>query len=166
MTPEHVDILIAKCSKYNYVDMPEFPEQSQTPRKEVDTDGPTTVTPSTSDRDSLAASDRDSSGVDTASENDEDPTPADKPANKPVNRPGNKPADKPATVELKHAVKPNKQMLETHRKWQEAAEAIGGPGSRIIVSKVEAKKLIYDVLYDAFQPMNITQIYQVCCFSQ
>ena len=47
-----------------------------------------------------------------------------------------------------------------HRKWQEAATAAGGPDARIVVSKPEGKKLIYDLLFDAFRPMNINQIYK------
>jgi hypothetical protein len=148
MTREHMDILIEKCSKYTVVEMPEFPEQSQTPRKAADIHDPITVTPSTSERDSSAAGDRESSAADdTSSENDE----------------GLKTAEKSTPSQMKPVLKPNKQMLETHRKWQEAAEAIGGPGSRIIVSKLEAKKAIYDMLYDTFRPMDITQIYHVSC---
>ena len=57
--------------------------------------------------------------------------------------------------------KPSKQALEYHRKWQEAAEAMGGPQARIVVAKGAAKKIIFDFLNDAFRPMNITQIYKV-----
>lgn len=55
--------------------------------------------------------------------------------------------------------KPSKKILELHRKWQEEAKAAGG--DRIVVSKPEAKKLIFGFLCDAFTPMNITQIYTV-----
>lgn len=53
------------------------------------------------------------------------------------------------------------KALEVHKKWLEAAQALGGKDVRIVVSKPAAKKLIFDFLYDAFQPMNITQIYKV-----
>ena len=59
------------------------------------------------------------------------------------------------------ARKPNKQSMAIHRKWQEAAATRGGPGARIIVSKPEAKKLIFDYLFDSFAPKNISQIYEV-----
>lgn len=58
----------------------------------------------------------------------------------------------------------NVRALEAHKKWLEAAQAIGGKDARIIVSKPSAKKLIFDFLHDAFCPMNITQIYKVCEF--
>jgi hypothetical protein len=69
------------------------------------------------------------------------------------------------TASMKQAKKPaqpSKQALALHRKWQEAAEALGGPEARIVVSKPAAKKLIFDMLHEAFAPMNITQIHQVC----
>jgi hypothetical protein len=42
-----------------------------------------------------------------------------------------------------------------------AAEKAGGPDARIVVKKADAKPLIFDVLYNAFRPMNITHIYNV-----
>jgi hypothetical protein len=57
--------------------------------------------------------------------------------------------------------KPSAQAIALHRKWQEAAEQMGGPEARIIVSKSAAKPLVFDCLHDNFQPMNITQIYKV-----
>lgn len=59
---------------------------------------------------------------------------------------------------------PSKQALALHRKWQEAAEAMGGPDARIVVSKPIAKKLIFHLLHDAFRPLNITQIHKVKCW--
>eukprot|EP00980_Cylindrotheca_fusiformis_P023372 scaffold10429_cov126-Cylindrotheca_fusiformis.AAC.3 len=56
--------------------------------------------------------------------------------------------------------KPNPKALAIHSKWQAAAEAIGGKDARIVVSKPAAKKLIFDLMFDAFCPMNITQIYK------
>lgn len=54
---------------------------------------------------------------------------------------------------------PSAQAMAIHRKWQAAAEAFGGSEARIVVDKKSAKKLIVDLLYDAFCPMNITQIH-------
>lgn len=56
---------------------------------------------------------------------------------------------------------PSKQALAMHEKWRKQAEEMGGKGARIVVSKPEAKKLIFDLLYEAFRPMNITQIHKV-----
>jgi hypothetical protein len=61
----------------------------------------------------------------------------------------------------KKKVKPSKAHLEMHRKWQDAAESMGGPDARIVLSKPDAKKIIYDYLYDAFRPCTITQIFEV-----
>ena len=58
---------------------------------------------------------------------------------------------------------PSSAAMAMHRKWQEAAETAGGAGARIIVSKPAAKKLIFDMLFDSFRPMNITQIHTVSC---
>ena len=57
--------------------------------------------------------------------------------------------------------KPSKGALAMHKNWQDAAEAMGGKDARIVVGKPTAKKLIFDILFDAFCPMNITQIYKV-----
>lgn len=59
--------------------------------------------------------------------------------------------------------KPSAAALAMHKKWQEAAENMNSGSSdvRIVLSKPSAKKLIYDCLYDAFAPMNITDIYKV-----
>ena len=56
--------------------------------------------------------------------------------------------------------KPSKSALKQHEKWQEECRKSGGTG-RIVVNKPEAKKLIFDLCNDSFQPMNITQIHQV-----
>jgi hypothetical protein len=55
---------------------------------------------------------------------------------------------------------PNPKALAIHKKWQEAATRIGGKDARIVVSKPAAKKLIFDLMIDAFKPMNITDIYK------
>jgi hypothetical protein len=57
--------------------------------------------------------------------------------------------------------RPSKQLIALHRKWQDAAESMGGPEARIVVSKPMAKKLVFDLMYDAFRPMNITDIHKV-----
>ncbi len=49
----------------------------------------------------------------------------------------------------------SKSAIEAHRKWQAEAEKLGGPNARVVVSKPEAKKLIFDKLRDEFSPLNI-----------
>ena len=49
------------------------------------------------------------------------------------------------------------QTLAMHKKWQDAATDMGG--GKIVINKAEAKKVIFDMLHDAFCPMNITQIH-------
>ena len=75
------------------------------------------------------------------------------------------PKDNSALVHAKE-IGPSKSIgkakaIEAHKKWLEAAQAMGGSDARIVVSKPAAKKLIFDYLYDSFQPMNITQIFKV-----
>ncbi len=65
------------------------------------------------------------------------------------------------TVPDKSKKQPSKEALALHKKWLEEAEALGGPGARIIVSKPAAKEKILDTMFDAFRPMNITEIFQV-----
>ncbi|VEU34315.1 unnamed protein product [Pseudo-nitzschia multistriata] len=47
--------------------------------------------------------------------------------------------------------------LARHAKWQADAKKLGV--NRIVVKKEEAKKVVFDALYDAFRPMNINGIY-------
>lgn len=61
----------------------------------------------------------------------------------------------------KKSEKLSKQFMAMHSKWQKQAEEMGGKGTKVIVSKPEAKKRIFELLKEAFQPMNITQIHQV-----
>lgn len=67
------------------------------------------------------------------------------------------------------SAKPSQEVLALHRKWQEQAVALGGKDARLVVSKPEAKRLIFQLLQEAFRPMNITQIHKVshksgaCC---
>ena len=63
----------------------------------------------------------------------------------------------PVAMKKKAPPQPTASALAMHRKWQEAA---GGKDARIVVSKAAAKKLIYDLLYDTFGVMNITDIYK------
>jgi len=53
---------------------------------------------------------------------------------------------------------PSKHALAIHQKWQEAAKKLGG--ERIVVSKPDAKKIIFDMMKDSFCPMNITQVFK------
>ena len=58
------------------------------------------------------------------------------------------------------AAKAKKSALEpTLKKWQDAATSMGG--GKIIINKTEAKKIVFDMLSDAFRPMNITEIFNV-----
>ena len=55
----------------------------------------------------------------------------------------------------------SKKQLEMHKQWQAVAESLGGKDARLVVSKPEAKKLIFEALRDAFAPMNITDLHKV-----
>ena len=57
--------------------------------------------------------------------------------------------------------KQNAAFVKKHAEWQQAAIKAGGPEARIVVKKDLAKPIIFDVLYEAFKPMNITQIHAV-----
>jgi hypothetical protein len=63
------------------------------------------------------------------------------------------------------AAKPSAAALAAHKKWQDEAEALNGPGARLVVGKPEAKKLIFDVLHDAFRPMTMADIHKVSTLS-
>lgn len=140
MTQEHIDELIAKCSKRKDIEMPLFPE-SPSKACAKQTAPANTVTPPpqnlTTQKNDLPK------GLSNIT-----PSPAlvENETSKNVN---------------KVAAKPSKVQLEIHRKWQAAAEAAGGPDARIVLSKPAAKKIIYDFLYDEFRPMNITEIHKV-----
>lgn len=54
----------------------------------------------------------------------------------------------------------DKKAMEMHKKWLKQAQAFD-PNAKLILDMEKAKKLILDVLYDAFAPMNITQIHKV-----
>jgi len=67
----------------------------------------------------------------------------------------------PSPAPLPRPAQPSAAALAMHRKWQAEAEKLGGPNVRIVVNKLEAKKLIFDTLHESFRPMNITEIYKV-----
>jgi hypothetical protein len=137
MTQEHKDALISKCSRKKDVPMPHF---AASPSKEYENKLVShTITPLRNDMSTQPAGKKNGKATVT-------PSPAV----------GLAAAKAPAASN-----KPSKQALEYHRKWQEAAEAMGGPQARIVVAKGPAKKIIFDFLNDAFRPMNITQIYKV-----
>ena len=58
-----------------------------------------------------------------------------------------------------HIVKVSDAAFARVEKWQADAKKLGV--NRIIVKKNEAKKVIFDALYDAFRPMNLNDIYLV-----
>jgi hypothetical protein len=69
-----------------------------------------------------------------------------------------KSTDAAATAKYPAVEKPkviSKSAIEAHRKWQAEAEKLGGPDVRVVVSKPDAKKLIFDKLHNEFAPMNI-----------
>ena len=67
-------------------------------------------------------------------------------------------------ISKKAAAKAKAAALEpTLKKWQDNATSMGG--GKIVVAKAEAKKIIFDMLSDAFRPMNITELFNVrMCF--
>lgn len=79
------------------------------------------------------------------------PQPADETGDVTTNTNSPVAESQPPQVSAKH-----KQL---HDQWQEQAYKMGG--SRIVVAKPVAKKLIYDFLSDSFAPMNINQIHKV-----
>ena len=133
MTAEHKALMRTKCSKRKDIEMPDFPPQTLTTSPSANPTSSHTVTPVPQPC---------LSGTRVVS-NARDGTPLEP-----------KPKVKPAP-------KPSKEALAMHRKWQEQAEAHGGKDARIVVSKPEAKRLIFDLLHDAFRPLNITQIHKV-----
>ena len=56
------------------------------------------------------------------------------------------------------APKLDPKLQAMREKWQAEADKMGGPGSRVIVDKNEAKKVVFDTLHDMFSPVNITQL--------
>lgn len=131
---DHIQAIIDKCSKNKNPDMPPF-EQSATPmRKTIQGDETNTITPLNSGNTAQAAKGSKATSI--------TPTPAKN------NKKG----------------KQNPTLMKKHAEWQKAAIEAGGPDARIVVKKDQAKPLIFDALYDAMKPMNITQIYTVRLF--
>ena len=56
-------------------------------------------------------------------------------------------------------LKVSRAAVARHEKWQADAKKLGV--NRIIVKKNEAKKVVFDALFDAFRPMSIDNIYLV-----
>ena len=141
MTQEHKDTLTEHCSKYKDCAMPNF---DCSPTKGNDTFvklSSNTITPPPVS--GIIAQQDKSMGISgTVTPYTDDAT---------LDR------KKKTSTELK----PSKAQLEIHRKWQAAAEAAGGDSARIVLHKAVAKKIIYDFLFDAFCPMNITEIHKV-----
>jgi len=67
-------------------------------------------------------------------------------------------AKKPARKKPSAAV--TQKNLDMRNKWQSEAIRMGGPNARIVVSKPEAKKVIFDTLHDDFRPMNTNGLFQ------
>jgi len=134
-----MDLLVAKCSRKSKIDMPIF-NAAASPAKETAEDAilSNTITPPPNAGDTQVWAFH------------------EKKKGKVTPSPGTA-----LTKGKAKSAKPSKKLVEMHKKWQEEATKLGGPEARIVVSKPEAKKMIFDLLHDAFAPMNITQIYQV-----
>lgn len=132
MSKEHLDFLVQKCSRQKNIDMPSLLTASPSSQSNAKASSHSLVTPLP--------------GGTTSQEDDEDDG----------DDGGSNPKPKKATTQ-----QPSKQALALHQKWQEAAVAMGGKDARIVVSKPKAKKLIFDMLENAFRPMNITDIHKV-----
>jgi hypothetical protein len=132
LASDHIRALVAKCSKQKSPAMPVFTE-SDSPAKQINSRLVTnTVTPPPTSVHSGTGHQAISKGLKSA-----------------MSQNPSRPAQASAGA------------LKKHREWQLAAEKVGGPNARIVVKKAEAKPLIFDLLYDAFRPMNITQIHDV-----
>jgi hypothetical protein len=143
MTKEHLEVLAAKCSSQANIEMPIFPElATASPSGTAASDFSNTVTPGPRAQVDPDAAYHDMTTI----------TPSPGFALKEAN------ANK-AAAKTKPPV--SKKQLEMHQQWQATAESMGGPNARIIVSKSDAKKLIFDALHDAFAPMNITDLHRV-----
>jgi hypothetical protein len=133
MEPEHLQAIANKCSKQKDPVMPMFSSVSSSPSRKTSDADANFVTPPPNTLGVKASKVGSSKGAAKITPNPSDPKPT----------------------------KPSAGALAMHKKWQEAAEAIGGKDARIVVSKPAAKKFIFDLLFDAFCPMNITQIFKV-----
>jgi hypothetical protein len=137
LTPDHLRVIAAKCSRKKNPAMPVFPSEATSPSTKEQSRA-NFVTPPPHSLANASQARAEVKGTNAAKI-----TP---------------PVGKPSKVASKVA---SKAALAMHKNWQDAAEAMGGKDSRIVVSKPAAKRLIFDKLFDAFCPMNITQIYKV-----
>lgn len=142
--PDHLGIISNNCSSRKNPPMPIFASSL------VGDDASSTLSPKPGKQKTAAA-------TTTSTANFVTPPPTS------LSAPGSKETSlvHSKTVDSKENVTRNTKAMEAHRKWLEAAQAMGGIEARIVVSKPAAKKLIFDCLQDAFRPMNITQIYKV-----
>jgi hypothetical protein len=129
LTPDHMRVIAAKCSRKKNPAMPGFPSETASPSTKEQSRA-NFVTPPPHSLANASQARAEVKGTNAAK------------ITPPVG-------------------KPSKGALAMHKTWQDAAEAMGGKDVRIVVGKPAAKKLIFDKLYDAFCPMNITQIYKV-----
>lgn len=155
MTQEHKETLIAKCSKYKDCSFPDFSDKS--PSKDETKTLPSIVTATV-----ITPLSHSAVSVEKRLENPDPAQSTVTPNHSEMNVEVRNIASKKAAL---GATKPNKAQLEIHRKWQAAAEELGGPGARIVLHKPLAKKMIFDFLFDAFRPMNITDIHKVLSFT-
>lgn len=153
----HVQLIAAKCSKQKKPTLPDFRPTTNASRQEAspipshvtkDKAGTYLVTPPPNSAiKALAKQINVGNGGDVVAAPVAEVTP--------------KPS---AGSKAKKCMTPSAGALAMHKRWQEAAEALAGGKKdvRIVVSKPIAKKMIFDFMMEAFQPMNITQIYKVC----
>jgi hypothetical protein len=143
MTEVHKQALILKCTKKKDVEMPNFGKMAASPTKTIASENSSNTLFTPSPNSGLSTQTNHFDGIKNVT-----PSPAI------------------AAASSKVFAKPSMQLLELHRKWQGAAEAVGGPCARIVVGKPDAKKIIFDLLYESFRPMNITEIHKVRSFLQ
>ena len=137
MEPKHLQVLTSKCSKQKNPTMPSFPSLPTSPSQKQSKTHANFVTPPPN---SLVG---------------KVPQASDAVAGKAAKiTPNTSSSANPKPN------KPSAGALAMHKKWQEEAEARGGKDARIVVKKPEAKKIIFDFLFDEFCPMNITQVYE------
>jgi len=136
MSEEHCAVIIEKCSGRYSPDMPNFSFFSGDASDKLDQDAPHTITP---------LPNKVSKSLDKKS--------ADQLDHK---------LKKSAITQSPVPVGPSKQALAIHQKWYETAKSLGG--DKLIVNKECAKKVIFDLLHNAFRPMNITDTFNVRYF--
>lgn len=136
---DHIQALIDKCSKQKRPAMPPFETPPSPMQQNVSASNESnTITPLGSTKQVAKGASKNKKQTSIT------PTPA-----------------KETTKSSKSKEKNSAILQKKHAEWQKAAVKAGGPGARIIVDKKQAKKMIFDLLYDAMKPMNITQIHTV-----